>query len=158
MFRFLYRFHIYYHVRQVLKRLQVPLPHESSFNASDNLFSKSEFFKNCEDYGVPNNPMKYQDKKFYWTYQCSIEWPKDYFGPGSMTFWIIEKSQGFTDVGLLRISESVRAYMYSILSLQASTRSGIVQNTVSALTVQKAFLNNFENVVNCIVDIREDIK
>ena len=28
----------------------------------------------------------------------------------------------------------------------------------SALTTQKAFLNNFENVVNCRVDIREDIK
>ena len=28
-----------------------------------------------------------------------------------MTCWIIEKSQGFTDVGLLRISESVRVYV-----------------------------------------------
>ena len=65
---------------------------------------------------------------------------------------------GFTDVGLLRISESIRAYVYSILSLQASTRSGIVQNTASALTVQNIFLNNFENVVNHIVDIHEDIK
>ena len=31
-------------------------------------------------------------------------------------------------------------------------------NTASALTAQSAFLNNFENVVNCRVDIREDIK
>ena len=30
--------------------------------------------------------------------------------------------------GLLRISESVRAYMYLILSLQGSARSGIVGN------------------------------
>ena len=37
-------------------------------------------------------------------------------------------------------------------------RSGIVANTVSALTAQSAFLNNFENVVNRRVDIREDIK
>ena len=29
---------------------------------------------------------------------------------------------------------------------------------VSALTAQKAFLNDFENVINCRVDIREDIK
>ena len=27
MIRSVYRFHVYYHVRQVLKRLQVPLPH-----------------------------------------------------------------------------------------------------------------------------------
>ena len=80
------------------------------------------------------------------------------FGPDSMTEWIIEKSVGFTDVGLLRISESVRAYTYLILSSQASARSGIVGNTASALTAQSAFLNNFENVVNRRVDIREDIK
>ena len=75
-----------------------------------------------------------------------------------MTWWIIEKSDGFTDVGLLRISASVRAYAYLILSSQASARSSIVGNTSSALTAQSAFLNNFENVVNRRVDIREDIK
>ena len=75
-----------------------------------------------------------------------------------MTRWIIETSVGFTDVGLLRISESVRAYAYLILSSQASARSGIVGNTASALTAQSAFLNNFENIVNHRLDIREDIK
>ena len=30
MIRAVYRFHTYYYVRRVLKRLQVPLPHESS--------------------------------------------------------------------------------------------------------------------------------
>ena len=84
--------------------------------------------------------MKYQDEEFYWTR------------------WIIEKSVGFTDVGLLRISESVRAYAYLILSSQASARSGIVGNTASALTAQSAFLDNFESIVNRRVDIREDIK
>ena len=65
---------------------------------------------------------------------------------------------GFTDVGLLRTSESVRAYAYLILSSQASARSSIVGNTASALTAQSALLNNFENVVNHRVDIREDVK
>ena len=53
---------------------------------------------------------------------------------------------------------SVRAYAYLILSSQASMRSSIVENTASALTAQSAFLNNYENVVNCRVDIWEDIK
>ena len=75
-----------------------------------------------------------------------------------MTQWIIEKSVGFTDIGLLRISESVRAYAYLILSSQVSARSGIVGNTASALTAQSAFLNNFENVVNRRVNTQEDIK
>ena len=65
---------------------------------------------------------------------------------------------GFTDIGLLRISESVRAYAYLILSSQASARSSIIGNSASSLTAQSAFVNNFENVVNCRVDIREDVK
>ena len=59
--------------------------------------------------------MKYRDEKFYWTCQCRIHWPDDYIGPDSMTWWIIEASVGFTDVGLLRILESVRAYAYLII-------------------------------------------
>ena len=102
--------------------------------------------------------MRYRNEKFYWTYQYGIGWPDDYIGPDSMTRWIIEKPDGFTDVGLYRISESVRAYAYLILSSQASARSGIVGNTASALTAQSAFLNNFEDIVNERVDIREDIK
>ena len=102
--------------------------------------------------------MRYRDEKFYWTYQCGVGWPNDYIGPDSITWWIIETSVGFTDVGLLRISESVRAYAFLILSSQASARSSIVGKTASALTAQSAFLNNFENVVNRRVDIREDIK
>ena len=125
---------------------------------ADNPCTKPEFIKICEDYRVPKDPMKYRDKKFYWTYQCGVHWPDDYIGPDSMTRWILEKSVGFTDVGLLKISESVRAYAYLILSSQASARSSIIGNTASALMAQSAFLDNFENVVNRRLDIREDIK
>ena len=95
--------------------------------------------------------MRYRDEKFYWTYQHLL-------GPNSVTRWILEKSVGFTDIGLLRILESVRAYAYLILSSQASARSSIVGNMASSLTAQSAFLNNFENVVNRRVNIQEDIK
>ena len=72
MIKPVYHFHVYYHVRQVLKRLQVPLPHETSFNAADNPYTESEFFIICEDYRVPNDPMKYWDEKCYWTYQRGV--------------------------------------------------------------------------------------
>ena len=126
-------------MRRILKRLQTPLPHETSFDAADNPYTESEFLKICEDYRVPNDPMKYRDEKFYWTYQRSVHWPDDYLGPDSMTRWITEKSVGFTDVGLLRISESVRAYVYLILSSQASARSSLIRNSASSLTAQSAF-------------------
>ena len=87
-----------------------------------------------------------------------MSWSDDYVGPDSITHWIIENSQGFIVVGCSTISEGVRAYEYLILSSQASARSCIMAHTASVLTVQKAFLNNFENVVNRRVDIREYIK
>ena len=89
MFRAVYQFHVYYHVRRVLKRLQVLLPQEDSFNTTGNPHTKEEFLKICEDYKVPNDPMRYREKKFYWTYLHGVGWPDDYIGPDSMT-------QGFT--------------------------------------------------------------
>ena len=65
MIRAVYRFHVCYHMRQVLKRLQVPLPHKTSFNAANNPYMSSEFLKTCEDCRVPNDPMRYRGKKFY---------------------------------------------------------------------------------------------
>ena len=80
MIRAVYHFHVYYHLRRILKRLQTPLPHGPGFNAADNPYTESKFLKICEDYRVPNDPMKYWDEKFYWTYQCSVHWLNDYIG------------------------------------------------------------------------------
>ena len=105
------------------------MPHKTGFNAADSPYTELEFLKICKDHRVPNDPMKYQDEKFYWSYQRGVHWPDDYIGPDSMTWWIIEASVGFTDVGLYKISASVRAYAYLILSSQASARSSIIVNT-----------------------------
>ena len=91
--------------------------------------------------------MRYRDEKFYWTYQRGVKWLENFISPDSMTHWMIKKSQGFTNVGLLRISKSIRVYAYLILSSQASAKSRIIGNMVSALTALQAFLNNFENVI-----------
>ena len=114
-------------------------PHFTISNAADNPYTESGFFNICEDCGVPNDPMRYRDEKFYWTYQHGIGWPDDYIGPDSMTRWILEKSVGFTDVGLLRILESVRAYAYLILSSQASARSGIVASQQALSQLNQLF-------------------
>ena len=45
MIRPVYRFHIYYHVRRILKKLQVPLPHKTSFNVADNPILSQNFLK-----------------------------------------------------------------------------------------------------------------
>ena len=109
MVRALYRFHVYYHMRRILKRLQVPLLHKAGFDAAENPYTNEEFFKICEDYGVPHDPIRYGDEKFHWTDQQGVSWPDDYTEPDSMTCSIIKKTQGFPNVGLHRISESVGA-------------------------------------------------
>ena len=53
--------------------------------------------------------MKCRDEKFFGTHLLG-GW-SDYINHDPMARWIIEKSQGFTDVGLLRISESVRVML-----------------------------------------------
>ena len=125
----------------VLKRLRLALPHEAALSPYHNPSSDEGFFKICDDYEVSHNLRKYRDEKFFGTHQHGGL--SHYINPDSMTCWIIEKSQRFTDVGLLRISESVTAYTYLVLSFQASARSKIVENMASALTARKAFLNIF---------------
>ena len=75
-----------------------------------------------------------------------------------MTRSIVERSQGLTKPDLFMISESVRAYAYLVLISQASAISLIVDNDAIAFTVQRVFMNNFEDVVNRTVDIQQDIK
>ena len=44
MVKSLYRFHVYYHIRRILKRLQVPLPREAGFSPY-NLYTNEDFSK-----------------------------------------------------------------------------------------------------------------
>ena len=64
-----YRFHTYYHIRRVIKRLQTPLPFESSFNQYDNPYNKEAFLKLCSEYGVDSDVGKYRNKYFFSSWQ-----------------------------------------------------------------------------------------
>ena len=155
--RSVYRFHIYYQIRSVLKRLQAVLPHETNFNPADNPYTEKEFFNLCHEFEIPNDPMRYRFEKFFATYQDGSIYD-DTLNANSMTRWIIQASNGFTNIGLVKISESIRAYVYLILTSQVSARANIVGNTANALTTQQAYLHNFEDIVNRRVDIQSDIK
>ena len=50
MIRAVYRFRVYYHVRRVLKRLQVSLPHKPVLMPLIILIRAQNFLKICEDY------------------------------------------------------------------------------------------------------------
>ena len=162
MIRSIYRFHVYYHIRRILKILEIPLPYENSFNQYNNPYSHEKFIGICSEYGVSNNLTKWRNQKYFSTWQ-SRAWETNkpgmsYINENSFSRWIIEKSDGLTTLGLQKISESVRDYAYLILTSQTSTRGPIVGHEARNLDAQRTFLNTFENIVNRRVNIPEDIR
>ena len=162
MIRSIYRFHVYYHIRRILKILEIPLPYENSFNQYNNSYNHEKFIGICSEYGVSNDLTKWRNQKYFSTWQ-SRAWKTgkpgmSYINENSFSRWIIEKSDGLTTLGLQKISESVRDYAYLILMSQTSTRGPIVGHEARNLDAQCTFLNPFENIVNRRVNIPEDIR
>ena len=162
MIRSIYRFHVYYHIRRILKILEIPLPYENSFNQYNNPYNHEKFIGICSEYGVSNDLTKWRNQKYFSTWQ-SRAWETgkpgmSYINENSFSRWIIEKSDGLTTLGIQKLSESVRDYAYLILTSQTSTRGPIIGHEARNLDAQRVFLNNFENVINRRVDIPEDIR
>ena len=162
MIRSIYRFHDYYHIRRILKILEIPLPYENSVNQYNNPYNHEKFIRICSEYGVSNDLTKWRNQKYFSTWQ-SRDWETgkpgmSYINENSFSRWIIEKSDGLTTLGLQKLSESVRDYAYLILTSQTSTRGPIVGHEVRNLDAQRTFLNTFENIVNRRVNIPEDIR
>ena len=161
MIRSIYHFHVYYHIRRILKILEIPLPYENSFN-HNNPYNHEKFIGICSEYGVSNDLTKWRNQKYFSTWQ-SRAWETAepgmlYINENSFSRWIIEKSDGLTTLGLQKLSESVRDYAYLILASQTSTRGQIVGHEARNLDAQRTFLNTFENIVNRRVNIPEDIQ
>ena len=162
MIRSIYRFHVYYHIRRILKILEIPLPYENSFNQYNNSYNHEKFIGISSEYGVSNDLTKWRNQKYFSTWQ-SRAWETgkpgmSYINENSFSRWIIEKSDGLTTLGIQKLSESVRDYAYLILTSQTSTRGPIIGHEARNLDAQRVFLNNFENVINRRVDIPEDIR
>ena len=162
MIRSIYRFHVYYHIRRILKILEIPLPYGNSFNQYSNLYNHEKFIGICSEYGVSNDLTKWRNQKYFSTWQSRC-WETgkpgmSYINENSFSRWIIEKSEGLTTLGIQKLSESVRDYAYLILTSQTSTRGQIIGHEARNLDAQRTFLNTFENIVNRRVNIPEDIR
>ena len=162
MIRSIYRFHVYYQIRRILKILEIPLPYENSFNQFNNPYNHEKYIHICSEYGVSNDLTKWRNQKCFSTWQ-SRAWETNkpgmsYINENSFSRWIIEKSDGLTTLGIQKLSESVRDYAYLILTSQTSTRGQIVGIESRNLDAQRTFLNTFENIVNRRVNIPEDIR
>ena len=162
MLRSIYRFHVYYHIRRILKILEIALPYENSFNQYNNPYNHEKFIGICSEYGVSNDLTKWRNQKYFSTWQSrACETGKSgmlYINENSFSRWIIEKSDGLTMLGLQKLSKSVRDYAYLILTSQTSMRGPIIDHEARNLDAQRTFLNTFENIVNRRVNIPEDIR
>ena len=69
MIRSIYRFHIYYHIRRILKILEIPLTYENSFNQYNSLYNHEKFIGICSEYGVSNDLTKWRNQKYFSTWQ-----------------------------------------------------------------------------------------
>ena len=130
MIRSIHRFHVYYHIRRILKIPEIPLPYENSLNQYDNPYNHEKFISICSEYGVSNDLTKWRNQKYFSTWQ-SRAWETgksgmSYTNENSFSRWIIEKSDGLTTLGLQKLSETVRGYTYLVLTSQTSTRGPII--------------------------------
>ena len=140
MIRSIYRFHVYCHIRGILKILEIPLPYENSFSQYNNLYNHEKFIGICSEYGVSNDLTKWRNQKYFSTWQ-NRSWETgnpsmSYINENSFFRWIIEKSEGLTTLGLQKLSESVRDYACLIPTSQTSMRGPIVGHEVRNLDAQ----------------------
>ena len=140
MIRSMYQFHVYCHMRRILKILEIPLPYENSFNQYNNPYNHEKFIGICSEYGVSNDSTKWRNQKYFSMWQ-SRTWEMgkpgmSYINENSFSRWIIEKSDGLTMLGLQKLSESVRDYAYLMLTSQTSTRGPIVGHEARNLDAQ----------------------
>ena len=75
---------------------------------------------------------------------------------GAWTMFIPDKSEGFTQVGVERLNDSIRTYVWAILGAQAQRGSNILK-AGTGLDAQKQFLANVEDAIASPVDIPSSI-
>ena len=144
--RALYQFHVYYHIRRILRRILAPLPSEENFDKYNNNCSKEQAVRVADEYGTSRNFYIYAGHYYLWK-DSHASWSK----------WIRPDSHGFTKAGLEKISESIRAYTYLVLTSQAGARHGILGNDAEALVAQRLFHDNLEDVINKAVSLQDDV-
>ena len=78
--------------------------------------------------------------------------------PDNLTRWIITQLRGFTKKDIEKISRSVRAYVYLVLTSQVQARSSIVDNSAPAVDAQQALKGMFKALIKEGYSIGIDIE
>ena len=173
-----YRFHFYYQVRKILSELKCPLKHEKSHDTFNNPIDLKAYERLCNEFGISTkndfrqnmdrnkgmgslflyavgNPYDGSYVKGITSFNTRSRVPLLYIKQKHSNAWtgfILDTSQGFTRAGVERLNDSIRTFVWCVLSAQAETRSNIVKVS-SRFDTQKQFLSNLEDAI----DSRESI-
>ena len=145
-----YRSDVYFHVRSILHKLHISLPHEDEFSEVKNDFEDRAHYSVCDEYGV--------DLAETWMYgECFYTIDYTAFGHGvkatersptdKLTRWIITQSKCLTRNGTEKINRSVMTYVYLVLSSQVKARSTMARNSAPVADAQKVFKNMFNDLI-----------
>ena len=151
----LYRFHTYYHVRRILKQMLTPLPGTEGFDKYNNAFHLEKVRRIGDEYGCSTKSLGIFENKYY--FDRTGKYGNYSYEHNNWSRWIMNSSHGFTKYGLEKISESIRAYSYLVLTSQAAARHGILGDTAPALAGQRILYDNLEDVINKVVSLEDDI-
>jgi hypothetical protein len=178
--RSVYQFHVYYQFRRILSELRTPLYGEQSHDPFNNPIDLQAFQKICNEFNISAKDFRQQSDQNYGlgSLYVGIEGVHNlYYGayvPGITSFdrrarevlksieqkhsdawttFILDEGKGFTQAGVERLNDSIRTYVWCILSAQAQSRSNIIESFDS----QKQCLVNQENAINSAEDLPSSI-
>ena len=69
MIRSVYRLNVYYHIRRILKILQILLPYDNTFHKYNNPYNHEKCMKIYNEYEVSNDLMKRRNQGHFTTWQ-----------------------------------------------------------------------------------------
>ena len=73
--------------------------------------------------------------------------------------FILDESQGFTDISIERINDSIQTYVYAILGAEAQAKTGIlVPGRPTGLDAKRELLNMLEACINSPVNLQDSIQ
>ena len=137
-------------MRLILHDLGIPLPHEDGFSKVKNAYTKSVYYSICDDYSVKDERWMHGD--WFYTTGCGIFGHKvratKRSSPYNLTRWIITQSKGFTRKCIEKISRSVRAFVYLVLTSQVQVKSSTVGNSAPVVDAQQVFKSTFKALIN----------
>ena len=176
-----YIFHVYYCISRILKELKSPLPTDKSFCYYKNQYDKAAYQKLCDEFHVsPHTDWRQKldggcqglghysqyfkpDGNYRHTHQSegpffnihdSIYRTTDI--SNAWTTFMLDKSNGFTHAGLVRINESIRMFVWALLGAQSQTRVEILK-VGTGFDAQKQFLANIQDAINSPIDLPSQI-